>query len=104
MRDLTLDQFADDSVPSRYAEDLARYKKAFKSEKGLVPAAAMREILGVSRQRVWQLEKQNLWKTYNFFGEKFYSRIQMEEFANTVRPSHRPSMSKVVQDCLSDVK
>ena len=102
MQELSLDQFADEAVPDRYAADLSLYKKAFKAENGLVPAAAMREILGVTRQRVWQLEKQNLWKTFNFFGEKFYSRTQMEEFTNTVRPSHRPSMSKVVQDCLSD--
>jgi len=102
MQEFTLDQFADESVPDRYAADLSLYKKAFKTENGLVPAAAMREILGVTRQRVWQLEKQNLWKTYKFFGEKFYSRTQMEAFTNQFRPNGRPSMSKVVQDCLSD--
>jgi len=102
MPELTLDHYADKSVADRYAEDLALFKSAFNKEKGLVPQAAMQEILGVSRQRVWQLEKQYLWKKYKFFGKAWYSRIQMEDFTNTFRPNGRPSLSKVVSDCLSD--
>lgn len=102
MSEISLDQFADESVSTEYVAELKLWKRAFKAENGLVPAAAMQEILGLSRQRVWQLEKKHLWKKFNFFGKPWYSRTQMEAFTNTYRPTGRPSLSKVVSDCLSD--
>ena len=57
MSEISLDQFADESVSTEYVAELKLWKRAFKAENGLVPAAAMQEILGLSRQRVWQLEK-----------------------------------------------
>ena len=102
MTELSLDQFADENVSLGLTEEYTQWRAAFKAEKGLVPVAAMEQILGVSRQRVWQLEKKYLWKKFTFFNKAFYSRKQMEEFADLDRSSHRPSLSKVVQDCLSD--
>ena len=102
MSEITLDQFSDEAKALGLEEEYDQWKAAFKAEDGLVPVAAMEEILGVSRQRVWQLEKKYLWKKFTFFNKAFYSRNQMEEFTNRFRPKGRPSLSTVVSDCLSD--
>ena len=102
MSEVTLDQFSDEAKALGLEEEYDQWKAAFKAEDGLVPVAAMEGILGVSRQRVWQLEKRYLWKKFTFFNRAFYSRKQMEEFTNRFRPKGRPSLSKVASDCLSD--
>ena len=102
MSEITLDQFSDEAAALGLTEELSQWKATFKAEDGLVPVAAMEGILGVSRQRVWQLEKRYLWKKFTFFNRAFYSRKQMEEFTNRFRPKGRPSLSKVASDCLSD--
>ena len=102
MSEITLDQFSDEAAALGLTEELYQWKATFKAEDGLVPVAAMEGILGVSRQRVWQLEKKYLWKKFTFFNKAFYSRKQMEEFTNRFRPKGRPSLSKVASDCLSD--
>jgi phosphoribosyl-AMP cyclohydrolase len=102
MSEITLDQFSDEAEALGLKEELSQWKAAFEAENGLVPVAAMEEILGVSRQRVWQLEKKYLWKKFTFFNKAFYSRRQMEEFKKLDRSGHRPSLPKVAQDCLAD--
>ena len=103
MSEITLDQFSNEELEALgFKGEYDQWKATFKAENGLVPVAAMEGILGVSRQRVWQLEKRYLWKKFTFFNRAFYSRKQMEEFTNRFRPKGRPSLSKVVSDCLSD--
>ena len=77
MSEITLDQFSDEAAALGLTEELSQWKATFKAEDGLVPVAAMEEILGVSRQRVWQLEKRYLWKKFTFFNKAFYSRKQL---------------------------
>lgn len=103
MSEITLDQFSNEELEALgFKGEYDQWKATFKAENGLVPVAAMEGILGVSRQRVWQLEKRYLWKKFTFFNRAFYSRKQMEEFTNRFRPKGRPSLSKVASDCLSD--
>lgn len=95
--------------PEELRNDLQKFVALTKSENGLIPKSAAPALFDVSRQRWDQMCKEYSFKCWVFFGKKFYSRIQLEEFSkidrNSLRGNKTSANNKLVRmlkDSLSE--
>jgi len=95
--------------PEELRKDLAQFVELTKSENGLIPKSACPACFGVSRQRWDQMCKEYSFKSWMFFGKRFYSRIQLEEFSKIDRNALRGNKSsknhklvRMLKDTLSE--
>lgn len=88
--------------------ELKEYKACFEEHDGLIPSAAVPEMLGISKGRVWQLKTEYSWWSKEFFGKQFFSRRQLEDFAKLDRSGigrpkkGKPSLKKIVKALAAD--
>lgn len=98
----------DDGLSAEILEELKEYKECFEEHNGLIPSAAVPELLGVDRKRVWQLKNEYSWWSKEFFGKTFYSRRQLEDFSKLDRSGQgrpkkgKPSLKKIVKALAAD--
>lgn len=60
--------------------ELQQFAKAFKSENGLIPNAAVPGILQCSKQNWYNIRGNYNFKMWNIYGKDWFSRNQLEEF------------------------
>ena len=106
--DATFDFFKDlpqkeDGLSAEILDELKEYKEAFIEHDGLIPSAAVPELLGISGSRVGQLKREYSWWSKEFFGKQFFSRRQLEDFSKMDRSGigrpkkGKPSLKKIVK-------
>ena len=95
--------------PEDLRKDLEQFVELTKSENGLIPKSAAPACFDVSRQRWDQMCKEYSFKSWMFFGKRFYSRIQLEEFSKIDRNALRGNKSsknhklvRMLKDTLSE--
>jgi len=113
----TFDFFKDlpqkeDGLSEEILAELKDYKECFIEHDGLIPSAAVPELLGVSGSRVGQLKNEYSWWSKEFFGKQFFSRRHLEDFSKLDRsgigrpkkgkPSFRKIVKAVAKDAVSD--
>ena len=93
----------EEDLPQSIREELSEYTAALKSENGLLPTAACPALLGVTRQRFYQLRDEYGFKQFKFFDKVFFSRQQLEDFYKVQRKSGAPGsdLAKAIKATLS---
>mgnify|MGYP004220995207 CR=1 FL=1 len=90
----------DDSV----SEEAQAYYNDFNECGGLIPAAAMPHMLGVSRQRWYVIKKDFNFKVYKHFDKEFVSYPVAIEFCKVQRPNKGPaSPAKAIKAIMADL-
>ena len=90
----------DDSV----SEEAQAYYNDFNECGGLIPAAAMPHMLGVSRQRWYVIKKDFNFKVYKYFDKEFVSYPVAIEFCKVQRPNKGPaSPAKAIKAIMADL-
>ena len=111
----TFDFFKDlpqkeDGLSAEILAELKEYKEDFVEHDGLIPSAAVPELLGVSGSRVGQLKKEYCWWSKKYFGKEMFSRRQLEDFSKLDRSGigrpkkGKPSMKKIVKAVMKDAQ
>lgn len=99
-----------EGVTSEEAQDLlpeiAEMKSAWDEEDGLVPAAALGELFGISKQAAYQLPVRYGLSEWTFFNKKWHSMREVKALhklkRNTGAGGHK--MAQMVRDCLDDAR
>ena len=80
-------------------EDTKEFMRISKQRGGLIPLSTVATILGVSRQRVYQLVSEGVFGHWTFHGMKWVSQAEVVEFAKLDRRGgenqHGPSVKEL---------
>ena len=100
----TFEFFKDVAEEQPLSEEARAYHKDFNECKGLLPAAAMPHMLGVSTQRWSQLKVEYGFKVYHHFGKQFVSYPVAMDFCKRQRPNKGPaSPAKAIKAIMADM-
>ena len=101
----TFEFFKDVPKDESLSDEVKAYHNDFNECKGLLPAAAMPHMLGVSTQRWSQLKVEYGFKVYHHFGKQFVSYPVAMEFCKLRRPNQGPaSPAKAIKAMMADLK
>ena len=76
--------------PKSAWEKWAEIKRVIDAEEGLVPVRLAVEMLGVSRQRVYELIEEGKVKTFDVVGQQFISFKSLSAWAHSERKAGKP--------------
>ena len=81
-------------------EKLEKFVALTAEHNGLILQAVIPELLQVSRQRWHVLRKKYEFQSWEFFGHRWFSRKQIEDFSKLDRSSGRgrPSLSRILDE------
>lgn len=99
----TFEFFKDIPQDETLSEEVAAYTKDFNECKGLIPEQAMPHMLGVSRQRWYQMKEEYQFKTYEHFGKRFLSYPIAVEFCKARRPNGPNAPAKALKAIMADL-
>ena len=99
----TFEFFADVPKDQSLSDEVVAYQKDFNDCKGLIPEQAMPHMLGVSRQRWYQMKADYKFKTYTHFGKNFLSYPIAVEFCKVKRPDGPSDSAKALRAILQDL-
>ena len=83
----TFEFFKDIPKDTAVSDEALAYQKDFNEQKGLIPAAAMPAMLGVSRQRWHVIKRSYKFQVFEHFDKEFVSYPVAVEYCQIHRPS-----------------
>lgn len=97
------------SLPKSTVDELKEFAEVSEQEGGLLPRASVHTLLGVSRQRWDQLEKEYGVKRFEMFDMLWHSRKEVEAYYVLNKKKGRPkkgepSLRQIVSDCFEDAR
>jgi hypothetical protein len=95
--------FKDIPKDKSISEEALAYAKDFNECKGLIPNAAMPDMLGVSRQRWHQIKNEHGFKVYTHFDKDFVSYPVAMEYCKIHRPTGPASPAKALKAIMADM-
>jgi len=100
----TFEFFKDIPKDDTVSEEAKAYYKDFNDCGGLIPAAAMPHMLGVSRQRWHQIKTEFHFKIYTHFDKEFVAYPVAIEYCKLHRPSGPKSPAKAIKAIMADMR
>jgi len=100
----TFEFFKDIPQDESVSEKIRAYQADLKDAGGLMPSAAMPHMLGVSRQRWYQLRDEYGFVVYRHFEKDFVSYKVAMEFSKLHRPVGPANAAKAIQAIMADMK
>ncbi len=84
-----LAQITDESraLPEGLLKELLEFQEMFEKHNGLIAGGACADLLGVTKQRWYQIKKEFTFKSYKLQGVEWFGRDQLEEFYKKNRAS-----------------
>jgi hypothetical protein len=95
--------FKDIPKDKSVTEEALAYGRDFNECKGLLPAAAMPSMLGVSRQRWHQIKHEYDFKIYHHFDKEFVSYPVAMEYCKLHRPSGPRDPAGAIKAIMADM-
>ena len=84
-----LAQITDESrtLPEGLLQELLHFQKMFEKHNGLIAGGACADLLGVSKQRWYQIKKEFTFNSYKLQGVEWFGRDELEDFYKRNRKS-----------------
>ena len=100
----TFEFFAEIPKDDSLSDEVRAYREDFNECGGLIPSAAMRHMLGVSKQRWYQIKQEYGFVIYRHFEKDFVSYKVAMEFSKLHRPTGPANAAKAIKAIMADMK